>query len=125
MIVLAPISVGELIDKITILKIKSNLITDSDKLINIEKELQSLEELKDELKLDLDSIEPLQHQLYKVNLELWHIENYKRECEKNQTFGDDFINTARQVYLKNDVRAKIKKDINTLVGSTIVEEKSY
>lgn len=125
MIVLAPISVGELIDKITILKIKSNLITDSDKLINIEKELQSLEELKDELKLDLDSIEPLQHQLYKVNLELWHIENYKRECEKNQTFGDDFVNTARQVYLKNDIRAKIKKDINTLVGSTIVEEKSY
>ena len=125
MIVLAPISVGELIDKITILKIKSNLITDIDKLTNIEKELQSLEELKDELKLDLDSIEPLQNQLYKVNLELWHIENYKRECEKNQTFGDDFVNTARQVYLKNDLRAKIKKDINTLVGSTIVEEKSY
>ena len=125
MIVLAPISVGELIDKITILKIKSTLITDSDKLINIEKELQSLEELKDELNLDLDSVEPLQSQLYKVNLELWHIENYKRECEKNQTFGDDFVNTARQVYLKNDLRAKIKKDINILVGSTIVEEKSY
>ena len=125
MIVLAPISVGELIDKITILKIKSNLITDSDKLINIEKELQSLEELKDELNLDLDRVEPLQSQLYKVNLELWHIENYKRECEKNQTFGDDFVNTARQVYLKNDLRAKIKKDINILVGSTIVEEKSY
>ena len=125
MIVLAPISVGELIDKITILKIKSNLITDSDKLINIEKELQSLEELKDELKLDLDSVDPLQSQLYKVNLELWHIENYKRECEKNQTFGNDFVNTARQVYLKNDLRAKIKKDINILVGSTIVEEKSY
>lgn len=125
MIVLAPISVGELIDKITILKIKSNLITDSDKLINIEKELQSLEELKDELNLDLDSVEPLQNELYKVNLELWHIENYKRECEKNQTFGDDFVNTARQVYLKNDLRAKIKKDINILVGSTIVEEKSY
>ena len=125
MIVYAPISVGELIDKITILKIKSNLITDSNKLINIEKELQSLEELKDELNLDLDRVEPLQSQLYKVNLELWHIENYKRECEKNQTFGDDFVNTARQVYLKNDLRAKIKKDINILVGSTIVEEKSY
>jgi hypothetical protein len=125
MIVLAPISVGELIDKITILKIKSNLIKDKIKLSNIEKELQALEELKDELKLDLDSVEPLQSQLYKVNLELWHIENYKRECEKNQTFGDDFVNTARQVYLKNDLRAKIKKDINTLVGSSIVEEKSY
>ena len=123
--VLAPISVGELIDKITILKIKSNLITDSDKLINIEKELQSLEELKDELNLDLDSVDPLQNELYKVNLELWHIENYKRECEKNQTFGDDFVNTARQVYLKNDLRAEIKRRINTMVGSTIIEEKSY
>ena len=125
MIILAPISVGELIDKITILKIKSNLITDSDKLINIEKELQSLEELKDELNLDLDSVDPLQNELYKVNLELWHIENYKRECEKNQTFGDDFVNTARQVYLKNDLRAEIKRRINTMVGSTIIEEKSY
>ena len=125
MIVYAPISVGELIDKITILKIKSNLITDSNKLINIEKELQSLEELKDELNLDLDRVEPLQSQLYKVNLELWHIENYKRECEKNQTFGDDFVNTARQVYLKNDLRAEIKRRINTMVGSTIIEEKSY
>ena len=125
MIVYAPISVGELIDKITILKIKSNLITDSDKLINIEKELQSLEELKDELNLDLDSVDPLQNELYKVNLELWHIENYKRECEKNQTFGDDFVNTARQVYLKNDLRAEIKRRINTMVGSTIIEEKSY
>lgn len=125
MIVLAPISVGELIDKITILKIKSNLIKDKIKLSNIEKELQSLEELKDELKLDLDNLDPLQSQLYKVNLELWHIENYKRQSEKEQLFDDAFINAARQVYLKNDLRAKIKKDINTLVGSTIVEEKSY
>lgn len=125
MIVLAPISVGELIDKITILKIKSNLITDIDKLKNVEKELQALEELKDELNLDLDSVDPLQQQLYKVNLELWHIENYKRASEKDQNFGDDFINAARQVYVKNDLRAKIKKDINILVGSSIIEEKSY
>ena len=125
MIVYAPISVGELIDKITILKIKSHLIKDEDKLYNIEKELQSLEELKDELKLDLDKLDPLQSQLYKVNTELWHIENYKRASEKEQLFDDAFINAARQVYLKNDLRAKIKKDINTLVGSTIVEEKSY
>jgi hypothetical protein len=125
MIVLAPISVGELLDKITILKIKSNLITDSDKLMNIEKELQALEELKDELNLDLDNVEPLQNELYKVNLELWHIENYKRAMEKDQNFGDGFVNAARQVYMKNDLRAKIKKDINTLVGSSIIEEKSY
>lgn len=125
MIVLAPISVGELIDKITILKIKSNLIDDVDKLKNVEKELQALEELKDELNLDLDSVDPLQQQLYKVNLELWHIENYKRASEKDQNFGGDFVNAARQVYVKNDLRAKIKKDINILVGSSIVEEKSY
>ena len=125
MIILAPISLGELIDKITILKIKSNLITDIDKLKNIEKELQLLEEIKDELNLDLNSIESLQNQLYRVNLELWHIENYKRSCEKDQNFNDEFVNMARQVYLKNDLRAKIKKDINTLVGSTIIEEKSY
>jgi prefoldin subunit 5 len=125
MIVLAPISVGELLDKITILKIKSNLITDSDKLMNIEKELQALEELKDELNLDLDNVEPLQNELYKVNLELWHIENYKRAMEKDQNFGEGFVTAARQVYIKNDLRAKIKKDINTLVGSSIVEEKSY
>ena len=125
MIVLAPISVGELIDKITILKIKSNLIKDADKLFNIEKELQSLEELKDELNLDLDMVDSLQSKLYSVNLELWHIENYKRECEKNQSFDDNFIESARQVYLKNDLRASLKKQINELVGSTIVEEKSY
>ena len=125
MIVLAPISVGELIDKITILKIKSNLIKDADKLFNIEKELQSLEELKDELNLDLNNVDPLQQQLYKVNVELWHIENFKRECEKNQTFDSVFIETARQVYLKNDLRAEIKRRINDIAGSTIVEEKSY
>ena len=125
MIVLAPISVGELIDKITILKIKSKLIKDKDKLVNIEKELQSLEELKDELNLDLNNIDPLQQQLYKVNVELWHIENYKRQSEKEQLFDDAFINAARQVYLKNDLRASLKKQINKLVGSTIVEEKSY
>ncbi len=125
MIIHAPISLGELLDKITILKIKSNLITDIDKLKNIEKELQALEELKDELNLDLESVEPLQCKLYKVNLELWHIENYKRASEKDQNFGDEFVNAARQVYIKNDLRASIKKNINELVGSSIIEEKSY
>ena len=122
MIIYAPISIGELIDKITILKIKSILIEDITKLKNIEQELQLLEELKDSLNIDVDS---LQSKLYGVNLELWHIENYKRECEKNQTFDDKFIDSARQVYLKNDLRAEIKHNINTMFGSTIVEEKSY
>ena len=122
MIVNAPISVGELIDKITILKIKSILIKDITKLKNIEQELQLLEELKDSLNITVDS---LQSNLYGVNLELWHIENFKRECEKNQRFDDKFIESARQVYLKNDLRASLKKQINELVGSTIIEEKSY
>ena len=126
MIIHAPISLGELFDKITILKIKSNLIVDTIKLKNIEQELQLLEELKDSLNIeDIDTLEELQYKLYGVNLELWHIENYKRECEKNQTFDDKFIETARQVYLKNDLRASLKKQINELVGSTITEEKSY
>jgi len=125
MIIHAPISIGELIDKITILKIKSILIVDTIKLKNIEQELQLLEELKDSLNIDIDTLEPLQYKLYGVNLELWHIENYKRECEKNQTFDDKFIESARQVYLKNDLRAEIKHSINTMFGSIIVEEKSY
>ena len=125
MIIHAPISIGELIDKITILKIKSILIVDAIKLKNIEQELQLLEELKDSLNIDIDKLEELQYKLYGVNLELWHIENYKRECEKNQNFDDKFIESARQVYLKNDLRAEIKHSINTLFGSTIVEEKSY
>jgi len=125
MMIHAPISIGELIDKITILKIKSILIVDTIKLKNIEQELQLLEELKDSLNLDIDTLEELQSKLYGVNLELWHIENYKRECEKNQTFDGKFIDSARQVYLKNDLRAEIKHSINTMFGSTIVEEKSY
>ena len=125
MIIHAPISIGELIDKITILKIKSILIVDTIKLKNIEQELQLLEELKDSLNVDIDTLEELQYKLYGVNLELWHIENYKRLCEKNQTFDDKFIETSRQVYLKNDLRAEIKHSINTMFGSTIVEEKSY
>ena len=126
MIIHAPISLGELFDKITILKIKSNLIVDTIKLKNIEQELQLLEELKDSLNIeDIDTLEELQYKLYGVNLELWHIENYKRECEKNQSFDDKFIESARQVYLKNDLRASLKKQINELVGSTIIEEKSY
>ena len=124
MIIQAPISVGELIDKITILRIKAMLIKDPVKLKNIDNEMYQLETILAELKLDVD-LSDLEAQLEAVNLELWHIENYKRACEKDQNFGEGFINAARQVYLKNDLRASIKKQINVLVGSTIVEEKSY
>jgi len=124
MIVTAPISVGELIDKITILRIKTHLLTDTNKLKNVESELQLLEELRDELPIPIE-VNDLENLLYKVNKELWDIENYKRACEQDQNFGDGFVNAARQVYLKNDDRARIKREINVLCGSAIVEEKSY
>jgi hypothetical protein len=125
MIVNAPISVGELIDKITILRIKSEQITDSAKLKNIAQELELLTELKTNLNINSDNIDTLEQQLYEVNQELWVIEDTKRQCEREQNFGPGFVYVARQVYLKNDLRAAIKRGINQLSGSNIVEEKSY
>jgi len=123
MIIHAPISIGELIDKITILELKLEFLTDTNKLANVNTELTHLNKILSELTIPdiIDEREALKL----VNRRLWHIENFKRECEKNQTFNDEFIETARQVYLKNDLRAEIKRKINTMVGSTIVEEKSY
>jgi hypothetical protein len=123
MIIHAPISIGELIDKITILELKLEFLTDTNKLANVNTELTYLNKILSELTIPdiIDEREALKL----VNRRLWHIENFKRECEKNQTFNDEFIETARQVYLKNDLRAEIKRKINTMVGSTIVEEKSY
>lgn len=123
MIVLAPISVGELIDKITILELKIEFITDKVKKANVMIEHGHLCSTLELLKLP--NITELRNQLYSVNKELWHIENYKRSMEVEQNFGDGFVNAARQVYMKNDIRANIKKQINELVGSDIVEEKSY
>jgi len=123
MIILAPISLGELIDKITILELKLEFLTDPKKLENVNTELTHLNTILNTL--TIPDIIPERETLKLVNRRLWHIENFKRECEKNQTFGEEFIESARQVYLKNDLRAEIKRKINTMVGSTIVEEKSY
>ena len=125
MIVNAPISVGELIDKITILRIKSEQINDISKLKNITQELELLNDIKTNLNINSDNVDTLEQQLYEVNRELWVIEDTKRQCEREQNFGLGFVYVARQVYLKNDLRAAIKRSINQLVGSTIVEEKSY
>lgn len=123
MIIHAPISIGELIDKITILELKLEFLTDTNKLENVNTELTYLTKILNEL--TLPDITAERDALKLVNRRLWHIENFKRECEKNQTFDSEFIETARQVYLKNDLRAEIKRRINTMVGSTIIEEKSY
>ena len=123
MIVMAPISVGELVDKITILQIKQQRITDVNKRKNIDLELAEL--IRIFISAKVPDIEAQMEQLRAVNNELWDIENYKRDMEKSKNFGDGFVNAARQVYLKNDLRAQIKREINGVCGSTIVEEKSY
>jgi hypothetical protein len=123
MIIHAPISIGELIDKITILELKLEFLFEPKKLENVNTELKHLNIVLNTL--TIPDITAERDALKLVNRRLWHIENFKRECEKNQTFGEEFVETARQVYLKNDLRAEIKRKINLMVGSTIVEEKSY
>ena len=124
MIVNAPISVGELIDKITILTIKIARIVDIDKRENISKELIQLENIANEINAP-GELHILYTKLLAINSDLWDIEERKRQHEKEQRFDNEFIQLARQVYIKNDERANIKKKINLLVGSEIIEEKSY
>ena len=116
------VSIGELYDKITILRIKKERITDADKLHNIKKELQYLENKV----LNNDPIvENLTKELFEINSKLWDIENNKRRCESENNFGWDFIQLARDVYFYNDKRAEIKRKINIHTNSDVVEEKQY
>ena len=123
--IFAEISAGELIDKITILEIKKLKITNKDKLIEVEKELLSLNETKNKFILDENKILKFQTELKNINLKLWDIEDGKRSAEKNNNFDKNFIELARSVYKFNDERAKIKLAINTSLGSNIKEVKSY
>jgi len=123
--ILTEISAGELLDKISILEIKLNNIKDKEKLVDINKEYESLEDTR---KSNIEMTEDLQkliNQLIEINLKLWNIEEEKRICEKNEDFGNNFIKLSRNVYKNNDKRAKIKSDINKLLGSNIKEVKSY
>ena len=124
--ILVEISVGELFDKITILNIKTKKISDNDKLPNIQKELKVLEEQLKKIEVsDINSLNELISQLQQINEDLWDIENQKRECEATKDFGEIFIKLSRDVHFKNDIRAQIKKEINLLSNSQIVEEKEY
>tara|TARA_Y100000816_G_C25868853_1_gene453511 strand:- start:26 stop:412 length:387 start_codon:yes stop_codon:yes gene_type:complete len=120
-----PISCGELVDKITILKIKKIKIIDEDKLREINKELEYLNSFYLKLLKNNPQLSELFDNLYKINLDLWQIEDEIRICEKNKSFDDNFINLARAVYQRNDARFKIKTEINELLGSDIKEQKSY
>ncbi len=125
--ILAEISVGELFDKITILEIKKSKIKDIDKLNDVEKELNSLNDAlkKNELNNIDGKLKLLLQDLKNINNDLWEIEDAKRLAEKNNNFDELFIQLARSVYKKNDLRAKIKLEINNYLGSNIKEVKSY
>jgi len=123
--ILVPISPGELLDKITILRIKVARITDPAKMGNVRLELGLLEKIWRESGLAAASLAADERALHDVNERLWDIEDRIREKEAVQTFDRDFIELARAVYLYNDERATIKKRVNVALGSRIVEEKSY
>ena len=123
--ILAEISAGELFDKITILEIKKEKISNKEKLVDVEKELNSLNDTVGKFIPDQSNISKHINNLKKINLQLWDIEDGKRAAEKEKKFDDTFINLARNVYKLNDERAKIKLAINTTLGSNIKEVKSY
>ena len=120
-----PVSWGEVIDKITILEIKSEKLTAPDALANVRTELALLAGVAREALAENDRLSDLKAQLQSVNQALWDIEDEIREKEARQVFDDGFIALARSVYRQNDARAAIKRQINDLLGSEIVEEKSY
>ncbi len=123
--ILAEISAGELIDKITILEIKKEKISNTEKLVEVNKELVSLNKTLKKSINDESKILNFKNDLKNINLKLWDIEDGKRSAEKNSQFDEKFIKLARSVYKFNDERAKIKLAINNALGSNIKEVKSY
>tara|TARA_Y100000741_G_scaffold358059_1_gene336699 strand:- start:1220 stop:1618 length:399 start_codon:yes stop_codon:yes gene_type:complete len=125
----APISLGELMDKVSILLIKKDKITDQDKITLVNDELKllnlSLSEIIDANNDRKDEILILKENLKKINSELWDIEDEIRDCERKKLFDNTFIELARSVYIKNDKRAELKRSINKLFDSEITEVKSY
>jgi predicted nucleic acid-binding Zn-ribbon protein len=116
------VSNGEIIDKLTIIQIKLERIRVKSKLINLQKEYDELVSASTSI---LPAIDPLYIALYKVNCELWDIEDKIRDLERKKDFGEEFISTARDVYIKNDKRSEIKREINIKTSSGLIEEKSY
>lgn len=119
------VSVGEFIDKLTILQIKSERISDNDKLVNINKEKSVLEAEWKNSEYSKVDISKLKEELFRINESLWEIEDDIRDKEFAKEFDEKFIELARAVYVTNDERARVKKEINALVGSELTEEKSY
>jgi len=122
--ILSEISAGELLDKISILEIKLDKVKDKENLKEINKEYKILKKAQSSIEMN-DKTQHLFSELKNVNQNLWDIEDKLRICEKNKDFGEIFIKLARGVYFNNDNRAKIKSDINKLLGSDIKEIKQY
>ena len=123
--ILAEISAGELIDKITILEIKKERIKDIDKIKNKKKELISLNDTLNKSIPNYSSIKTLAVKLKSINIKLWDIEDGKRLAEKKNDFGEHFIQLARDVYKENDERSKVKSQINKILNSNVQEVKSH
>jgi len=125
-LIMTPVSWGELIDKITILEIKSERIADKGKLANINRELDELSRIRDEAAPNMpESVKATICRLKEVNEKLWVIEDDIRECERQKDFGAKFVELARAVYFTNDERMRVKREVNDALGSALVEEKSY
>jgi hypothetical protein len=124
MLINTPISLGELVDKISILMIKKKNISDSIKLQHVNKELEFLQKTLKKY-ISEDEINEFLLKLVNINSKLWVIEDDIRECERKKLFDQTFIDLARSVYFTNDERAKVKNDINKTFGSELVEVKSY
>jgi predicted nuclease with TOPRIM domain len=116
------VSNGEIVDKLTIIQIKLERIADEEKLVNLRKEYAVLDEAVSKI---LSKEDELYKRLYDVNCKLWDIEDRCREYERNKDFGAGFVETTRSVYITNDMRSEIKKEINLKTGSDLIEEKSY
>ena len=123
--ILSEISAGELLDKISILEIKMEKIKDENSQLEIKKEYKILKDIqKTSVKLE-SHIKNLFNSIKEVNIKLWNVEDKLRVCEKKKDFGEDFIELAREVYFNNDKRAKIKSELNRILGSNIKEIKHY
>lgn len=125
MLVRVPVSVGELLDKLAILRIKSRRMADEAKRANVRREIEALQPEVDRLGLEDEDLRGWMDALADVNGQLWDIEDDIRACEARGDFGDEFVRLARAVYRTNDERARIKRVINDATGSELVEEKSY
>ena len=120
-----PVAWGEVFDKLTILRIKASQLSDPAKLANVNRERLAIEAVVGDIEKFPPKLVELIGQLQDINTRLWGIEDGKRECERTQSFGPPFIQLARDVYIWNDRRAAVKREINVLLGSAIIEEKEY